>query len=341
MPPASLRAGFHDGLRLLGSSLRWLLLGMVLYSTNVISAPRIASLDWTLAETLVAIDAPPVALAQTNDYTSWVGNHVPADIEDLGLRGQPNMELLASLQPDEIIISSMFSNLEPMLSEIAPVRTYSLYTPGTPVWPELESLTRQLGELSDHEQEAERLIADSNARMKQLAERIPADTRPLIALQFMDARHVRVFGADSLFEAVMERLGLRNGWQEPTNAWGFTLVGIEQLVSLEEARLVVVEPYPAGVAEALETSGLWQHLASVQRDDVIILPPVWSFGSLPSAIRFADTLVAALDTETPDAETLDAEAEAVEAEVVEAEVVEAEVVEAEAVDTGEVTDAGR
>lgn len=319
MRAGSLRAGFHDGFGLLGSSLRWLLLGMILYSSSVMSEPRIASLDWTLAETLVAIDAPPLALAQTDDYASWVGDHVPPGIEDLGLRSQPNMELLASLQPDEIIISPMFSNLEPMLSEIAPVRTYSLYTPGTPVWPELESLTRQLGELSGHEIEAEKLIADSNARMKHLAERIPADTRPLIALQFMDARHVRVFGGGSLFETVMERLGLHNAWQEPTNAWGFTLVGIEQLASLTEARLVVVEPYPAGVAEALKTSGLWQHLASVQRDDAITLPPVWSFGSLPSATRFADALVTAIDTNASDADA----------------------VEAVDVDAREVTDAGR
>lgn len=261
---------------------------------NALATPRIASLDWTLAETLVALDAPPQALAQIDDYVAWVGEDVPDSVTDLGLRTQPNMELLASLQPDEIIISPMFSNLEPLLSEIAPVRTYSLYTPGTEVWPELQSLTRQLGELSGHQAEAEQLIDDSDARMNELATLVPQDTRPLIAVQFMDARHVRVFGAGSLFVAVMEQLGLDNAWQETTNTWGFTLVGIEHLASLDEARLVVVEPLPAGVSEALETSGLWRHLGSVERGDVITLPPVWSFGSLPSATRFAETLVSAI-----------------------------------------------
>lgn len=261
---------------------------------NALATPRIASLDWTLAETLVALDAPPQALAQIDDYVAWVGEDVPDSVTDLGLRTQPNMELLASLQPDEIIISPMFSNLEPLLSEIAPVRTYSLYTPGTEVWPELQSLTRQLGELSGHQTEAEQLIAATDARMDELSALVPHDTRPLIAVQFMDARHVRVFGAGSLFVAVMEQLGLDNAWQETTNAWGFTLVGIEHLASLDEARLVVVEPLPAGVSEALEASGLWQHLGSVKRGDVLTLPPVWSFGSLPSATRFAETLVSAI-----------------------------------------------
>ena len=33
---------------------------------------------------------------------------------------------------------------------------------------------------------------------------------PLLVVQFIDERHVRVFGRGSLFEAVMQRLGLRN-----------------------------------------------------------------------------------------------------------------------------------
>ncbi|GAA3895700.1 MULTISPECIES: ABC transporter substrate-binding protein [Halomonadaceae] len=267
---------------------------VIALASPAFAGPRIASLDWTLAETLIALDAPPIALAQTDDYASWVGQSTPMSVTDIGLRTQPNLELLANLAPDRILISPMFANLAPRLSTIAPVETLSIYTPDKPVWPELEALTRKLGELSDHEKAAERLVASSRAEIDCLASRQPAAPRPLMIVQFMDARHVRVFGANSLFDAVINQLGLTNIWKEPTNAWGFSLAGLERLISLEQARLVIIEPYPAGVAEALKTSGLWQSIPSVTRDDVITLPPTWSFGGLPSAMRFAKTLTAAL-----------------------------------------------
>ncbi|WP_240470596.1 ABC transporter substrate-binding protein [Halomonas halocynthiae] len=260
-----------------------------------LAAPRVASLDWTLAETLMALQAPPVALAQTHDYASWVGQATPESVVDMGLRSRPNLELLVSLVPDTIVISPMFASLKPRLSTIAPVDTFSMYVPDEPVWLGLETLTRKLGVLSEREAAAERLIGASRQEVDDLAERLPDTARPLIVVQFMDARHARVFGANSLFDAVMNRLGLENAWQQPTNAWGFSLVGIEQLAAFDQARFVVVKPYPVGVAEALEDSGLWQAVASVKRGDVVNLPAIWSFGGLPSATHFARVLTAAIN----------------------------------------------
>ncbi len=51
----------------------------------------------------------------------------------------------------------------------------------------------------------------------------------------------------------------------------------------------------AGVEEQLEGSGLWQHLPSIQNGNLLRLPPVWSFGALPSAQRFARELTTALN----------------------------------------------
>ena len=95
--------------------------------------------------------------------------------------------------------------------------------------------------------------------------RLPADLSPLLVVQFIDERHVRVFGRHSLFDAVMTRLGLRNSWQEQTNDWGFSVVSIEQFMTLPTARLVVVDPIPVGVSERLQEPGLWQHLPLVRQ----------------------------------------------------------------------------
>ena len=123
---------------------------------------------------------------------------------------------------------------------------------------------------------------------------LPADLPPLLVVQFIDERHVRVFGRHSLFDAVMTRLGLRNGWQEQTNDWGFSVVSIEQFMTLPTARLVVVDPSPVGVSERLQEPGLWQHLPLVRQAPVLHLPAVWSFGGVLAARRFADLLSDAL-----------------------------------------------
>lgn len=260
-------------------------------------APRLASLDWTLAETLVALGHPPVAVGQVPAYHAWVGEPaLPESVIDLGLRSQPNLERLAALAPERILISPMFANLRPRLERIAPVSELTLYAPGEATWPQLLALTRALAARVEDPAAGEALIDASEARLAELREGLPEAGEPLLIVQFMDARHVRVFGANGLFQAVLERLGLENAWTRPTNAWGFSLASLEELATLE-ARLVVVEPYPRGVEARLADSGLWQHQPSVSADRVITLPPVWSFGALPSAVRFAELLANALESQ--------------------------------------------
>lgn len=258
-----------------------------------------AAVDWTIAETLLAIDAPVGSVAQQSDYHQWVGEpRIPSSATDMGLRTQPNFELLAQVPPEQTLISSMFAGLTPRLERIAPVSSFALYSPGTDTWQEMQTLTRQLGELTERQPQAEALIAQTQELMTSLRETRPlsqAEIAPLLMVQFMDARHVRVFGENSLYNAVLEQLDLPNAWDQPTNDWGFALVGIEALARYSEAALVIIAPLPAGVEEQLAKSGLWQQLPSVKHNHILRLPSVWSFGALPSAQRFARELTIALE----------------------------------------------
>lgn len=254
----------------------------------------LVALDWTLAETLVALGISPDGVAQIVDYHSWVGEpRLSGSVMDIGLRAQPNVELLADLDPAHILISPMFSRLAPRLERIGAVDVRELYTPQGDTWSQILLLTRELGAAYSRQAEAEALIAATEARFERLRQTLPEETSPLLVVQFMDERHVRVFAERSLFQAVMERLGLENAWRGETNSWGFSLVGLEALLDLD-ARLVVVEPYPIGIEEKLASSALWQHHPSVRDGSMITLPPVWSFGALPSAQRFAELLAGTL-----------------------------------------------
>lgn len=259
------------------------------------SVPRIATVDWTVAETLLALGVTPLAMGDVESYRAWVGEpRLPAEVVDIGLRMQPNRELLAELKPDLILISPLMASLEPTLSQIAPVQSIALYEPGTDLWQRLHEATLTIAALVGKTAEAERQLAALDRDLTRMKGQLPADLPPLLLVQFIDERHVRVFGRHSLFEAVMQRLGLRNAWQGETNAWGFAVVSLEQFLALPEAKLVVVDPIPVGVRERLQEPGLWQHLPLVKQGKVMHLPAVWSFGGLLAARRFADLLSEAL-----------------------------------------------
>ena len=257
--------------------------------------PRIATVDWTLAETLLALGVTPLAVGDAGPYQAWVGEpRLPAGVVDIGLRTQPNRELLAELKPDRILISPLAAPLAPTLSRIAPVGTIALYDGQTDLWQRLHEVTLTLARMVGKTAEGEQLLAGLERDLTRMQAELPADLPPLLVVQFIDERHVRVFGRHSLFDAVMTRLGLRNGWQEQTNDWGFSVVSIEQFMALPNARLVVVDPIPVGVSERLQDPGLWQHLPLVRQAPVLHLPAVWSFGGVLAARRFAGLLSDAL-----------------------------------------------
>ena len=257
--------------------------------------PRIATVDWTIAETLLALGVTPLAVGDVSAYRAWVGEPLlPADVVDIGLRAQPNRELLAELKPNRILISPLAAPLAPTLSRIAPVQSIALYDPQTDLWQRLHEATLTIAALVNKTAEANVLLTDLNRELEQMKQTLPAELPPLLVVQFIDERHVRVFGRHSLFEAVMQRLGLRNAWQGETNAWGFSVASLEQFLSIPEARLVVVDPIPVGVSERLQEPGLWQHLPLVQQAPVLHLPAVWSFGGVLAARRFATLLSEAL-----------------------------------------------
>ncbi|MFQ1836075.1 ABC transporter substrate-binding protein [Aeromonas veronii] len=274
------------------------------YPLSSVPLPRIATVDWTIAETLLALGVTPLAVGDVGPYQAWVGEpRLPAGVVDIGLRTQPNRELLAELKPDRILISPLAAPLAPTLSRIAPVSTIALYDGQTDLWQRLHEVTLTLARMVGKTAEGERLLAGLDRDLASMQAGLPADLPPLLVVQFIDERHVRVFGRHSLFDAVMTRLGLRNGWQEQTNDWGFSVVSIEQFMTLPTARLVVVDPIPVGVSERLQEPGLWQHLPLVRQAPVLHLPAVWSFGSVLAARRFAGLLSDAL---LQDAERMEA-----------------------------------
>lgn len=257
--------------------------------------PRVVSLDYGLANTLLSLDSPPVAIAAADSWSEWVAEPaLPEDVVDLGTDREVNMERLAALTPDLILTTPYVQGLRGRLEEIAPVLSFSIYDQERQPYRKARAATRTLGERLERRREAEQLVETTEQLLAGLSEEAKRRAGgPLLLLRFMDARHVRVYGVGSLFDDVLRRLGLSNAWQGGTNAWGFQTVGIEELAEAAgpQTRIFTFEPLPRDVAPTLEKSPLWTRLPAVRSERFSVLPAVLMFGMLPSAMRFARVLL--------------------------------------------------
>jgi len=266
-------------------------------AVGVAHPPRVAVLDWAIAETMIALRYNPVALVAASDWNRFVVEPaLPPGIADIGLQQQVNFELLAQLRPDLILTSPFSQENEPVLRRIAPTERLSVFEPSAIPLGTARALMRTLGDRLGRSDAAARFLQAADAQLDAYRERVRAlRPLPVLLINFEDARHARVYGGAGLFQNVLDRIGVRNAWTGATNYWGFATVGIERLATDRDVSLMVFEPVPADVRPTLSQSPLWLDLPFVRAGRVSRLPPVLMFGALPAALRFARILVQTLE----------------------------------------------
>ncbi|ABN75088.1 ABC-type Fe3+-hydroxamate transport system, periplasmic component; FhuD [Actinobacillus pleuropneumoniae serovar 5b str. L20] len=257
-----------------------------------VKAKSFATLDWTVAETLIALGEKPVAVGDVKSYQQWVGEPaLPNDTLDLGVRMQPNPELILTLKQGDhdlhFINSSFYAQATATLEPFSSVTLVDFYTEGD-AWQNIVNASRKVAFIADKQAEFEALMTSYWQKIDEIRPLVqPYLERPIALVQFIDTRHLRIYAANSPFGAVLSQLGFHNAWSGSQNAWGFETIDVTQLAKLApNSRLVVVKPYPANIGSALRYNTLWQHLAMAK--DPLILPAVWTFGGIPSAQRFAE-----------------------------------------------------
>ena len=68
-------------------------------------AERVVALEWQQIEDLLTLCIEPVAVADVEGYGTWVTSvDLPEGVEDVGTRGEPNIDVLVAADPDLIIV---------------------------------------------------------------------------------------------------------------------------------------------------------------------------------------------------------------------------------------------
>lgn len=261
---------------------------------------RIVSLDYGLASTLLSLGLPPVGISDLADWGKWVVEPaMPDSVVDIGSSFEVNFEILVQLKPDIILTTPYLDELSPKLQSYAKVVRLEIFTPdGGPILPAAIAATRKLAVEVGRQKEAEEFLLRSDVFLDKCRERLAGKNVPAVALvNFMDARHARIYSSPGLFHNVLERIGVRNAWTRESNYWGFETIGIEDLskITAPDAHLVAFDPVPPDVLPKLADSPLWNRLSFARPGHLSVLPPALMFGMVNEAIRFAGLLTDLLE----------------------------------------------
>ena len=96
-----------------------LLLKMGQARAAAIDPHRIVALEWLPVELMMALGVTPYGVADIPNYTLWVNEpKLPDSVIDIGLRTEPNLELLTQMKPSYLFWSAGYGPSEETLSLI-------------------------------------------------------------------------------------------------------------------------------------------------------------------------------------------------------------------------------
>lgn len=258
---------------------------------------RVAVLARWMMETVLALGVTPAAIPELSRNPVWRGLGLQGST-DLGLIGEPNLELLDQLRLDYIFIEAGFQSARwtPILSEIAPVIVGSIYNRSLAPLNAAREESRRFGNLLSVEDRADALLVDTAAALGRAAASPLSRSAPVFVVRLLDDRNVIVFCSGSMFDEVLKVAGMRNACGV-SNMWGFLSTGIEALAVVPEAQIIYFDPVPAEARVLFDKPSLWSHLPAVKAGRVTAIPELYSWGALPTAKLFAESLVECLTPE--------------------------------------------
>ncbi|SFP68844.1 iron complex transport system substrate-binding protein [Ectopseudomonas composti] len=278
---------------------RWLLGALLLWLSPVwaSAAPRVAALSWEATEHLLMLDVTPLTVADAGDYRAWVVRPtLPAGVPSSGSRLEPNLELLAELQPELIVIPPLLEDIRPLLERIAPVQVYQGFSQqhdNQQVQREaFLDLARSLG----REALAERRLQAMDAELAQWRQRLQAhygEHLPAVTvIRFSSPTAAFINGPNSMPQHALALLGLQSALELTPSPWGITQVPITTLGRIEQGVVLHIEPFAQ--AAQLFASPLWQAMPFVREQRFAAMPSTWTYGGVFSLQYLAEAIAGAL-----------------------------------------------
>lgn len=253
---------------------------------------NIAIIDWAMLETVLAIGLTPIAATELRQYKKMHLEPVIAQsVQDIGLRGSPNFELLRILSPKLIISSNFYEYQRSTLEKIAPVWSPVVFNYGASPRTLLEKATIELGQKLNCPAKVQLFLNNYDAFIKQKKQSFcKIQKRDYFIINLGNGRNFRAFGNDSVFGAALHDIGLNNAWNSDTSYSAYAHIGIEELAQKPDAGIIVIGPSEEQTIANLPDNKLWNALPAIVQKNIVFLPALNHFGALPTAKYFITLL---------------------------------------------------
>ncbi|AOZ90887.1 ABC transporter substrate-binding protein [Paenibacillus crassostreae] len=271
-------------------------------------AQKIVVLEWTFTEDIIALGMQPVGNADNENYKLYVTSEASLDegVTDVGTRDEPNLETIASLQPDLIIgVSDSHEAIYDQLKGIAPTLLFSLYPPEGEGnhYTQMEEIFRTIAVAVGKTAEGEKVLADLDTHYADAKATLAAAGKEGFnyvltqAYSYQNAAQLRLFLDNSLAVQTLNRIGLVNDWKsEQFEMWGFSTSTVESLPAVQDSNLIhIVQKDDDIFSNELKDNSVWNGLTFVKEKRIFGLDSAtWVFGGPISSKVIVDEVVATL-----------------------------------------------
>lgn len=255
--------------------------------------PRVVALSWEATEHLLKLDITPIAVADADQYRAQVARPpLPAQVPSAGARRAPNLERLAALKPDLIVIGEPLEGMRDELARIAPVTTYGSLSQEHDSYLVARDDYLALAQRFGREDQALRELAAMQVQVDELHRRLVEHFRgqlPKVAvIRFTSPKRARVAGTDSMIDHALQQLHLQPAYPQPNES----VVPVQALASIEDGVVLYIEPF-AGQAQLFATRE-WRAMPFVRADRFAAMPDTWAHGGVFSIQYLAEAITQAL-----------------------------------------------
>lgn len=239
---------------------------------------RVVVLEYSFVDALAAVGVSPVGIADDNNPERLVPavRQLIGRYQSVGLRGQPNLETIAGLNPDLIIADPRrHQAIYDDLKVIAP----TLLVPSLGVnYQNVLNTAEIIGHALGRREQMQHRLQQHEIQMDQYRHQLSTDARFLFAI--ISSRGFTMHGPEAFASGVLQRLGVRNAAPQDS-AQAYIKSSFEQLAKANPDWLLLgVYGKEEGGGELLQrwrANPVWQFLSAVKKDQVQeVSPKVWS-----------------------------------------------------------------
>lgn len=243
-----------------------------------ITPQRVVTIDTAALDAALAVGVKPIGSVVYGDFPAYLGNQTD-DVQSLGDGNQPNLEILASLNPDLILGTKIGTrSVYRRVVNVAPT-VLSEGSGRSGDWQETFSLYANALGKADQGEEA---LRDYQNQVSQLRQKLGNVADIQVSVLATGQGQIGFYTANSFSGSVLRDVGFsRPPVQERPKRWA-KLVSREDLDSLDGDVIFLIhsDTFPGSVAKQAFTSDpVWSQLEAVKQNQVYeVKDEIWTSG---------------------------------------------------------------